>query len=105
MTPAEIQQLKVDIDEQAEEAAAECAAWDSTVGDGLAHSFTITLAGVDCVNDEVEERIYGVIDDALLFSSNGETRLDFDRDAPTLAQARASAVRDIRRAGYVPLAD
>ena len=63
-------------------------------------TFTLTLKGVDCVNDDVEERIYSLIDDALLSSSNGEVHLDFDREAPSLREAIASACRDVHKAGY-----
>ena len=64
------------------------------------HSFTVILAGVDRVDEDMAERIYGAIDDALLSSSNGEVRLEFDRDAASPLGAIASAVRDIRGAGY-----
>jgi len=63
-------------------------------------SFTLLLDGVQCVDEDVAERIYSRIDNALLYSSNGFAYLDFDREAPSMQQAIASACMDVYRAGY-----
>lgn len=63
-------------------------------------SFTVVLASVDHVDEEMADHIYSVIDDALLSSSGGEVRLEFDREASSLLEAEASAVNDIRGLGY-----
>jgi hypothetical protein len=65
------------------------------------HTFTLILKGVDRVDEEMEDRIYGAIDDALLSSSNGEVSLDFDREAASLLEATIDAVRDVHAAGYL----
>jgi len=64
------------------------------------HSFTVTLDRVDSVTEQMAERIYSLIGDALLSSSNGQVRLDFDRKASSYSEAVSSAIRDIHNAGY-----
>ena len=63
------------------------------------HSFTLRIAGAGA-DAESAERIYAVITDATLSVSNGETHLDFDREAPSRQQAIATAMDDIRALGY-----
>ena len=63
--------------------------------------FTIVLAGVSEVSDNVENQVLAAgCDDAFLSSCNGEVTLDFHREAASLEEAVLSAVRDLRAVGY-----
>lgn len=65
------------------------------------HAFTITLAGVDVLTPEMGDALeLASIDDALMGSRDGAVLLDFDREAASLADAVASAIRDVELAGY-----
>jgi hypothetical protein len=64
------------------------------------HEFTLQLAGVSELTEDLETRVYeGGCDDALLGVSAGRGFLDFSREADTLVEAVASALRDARKAG------
>lgn len=64
------------------------------------HSFTIILDGVTEIDDNMEEKLYTLVSDALLSSSNGVVTLDFDRLAETKEKAIESALNDISTAGF-----
>ena len=51
---------------------------------------------------EQAERIYDHVDDATVASISGTVTVDFGRDAETLDDAIASALRDVRKAGCEP---
>ena len=64
-------------------------------------SFRLVLAGVTEIDDAMKAAILGAgCDDAGLGSCEGVVTLDFDREAESLADAIASAIRDVERAGY-----
>lgn len=64
-----------------------------------AHEFTLILAGVSEITDEVEGALVGHAD-TTLHSRDGVVYVDFDREAPTFREAVLSAIRDVRAAGY-----
>lgn len=65
------------------------------------YRFTAILKGISCLEDEISERLYEAgCDDSSPFSGGGITGAAFDRDADSLEAAIASAVADIRKAGY-----
>jgi hypothetical protein len=61
-------------------------------------SFTLILQGLDDVRDEKADALAAQCDDALMSRSGPVVSLDFDREAPTLREAIASAIRDVERA-------
>lgn len=65
------------------------------------YGFTVILKGIPCLEDEIAERLYKAgCDDSSPFSAGGITGAAFDRDADSLEDAIASAVADVRNAGY-----
>lgn len=60
------------------------------------HSFTLLLQGADVSNEGVLDRLYDVgCDDASFGTREGKTFAEFDREAATLAEAIASAIRQV----------
>lgn len=67
----------------------------------MTYGFTVYLQGVSAVTDELTERLFDSgCDDATPVSRNGEAAVGFDRDAASLEAAIASAVADVRAAGF-----
>lgn len=80
---------------------------DSALGEGLSmstatqrvHQFTLPLSGIDDLSDDAFGRLMSAgCDDALIGCTAGEWSAEFDREAPSLAEAVLSAVRDIEAA-------
>lgn len=64
------------------------------------YAFTIVLAGASEMTPAVIDALFEAgCDDVSLGSSAGALSIDFDREAPSLAVAIASAIRDIDRSG------
>ncbi len=64
------------------------------------YRFTIIAAGLDPDADAFEDHFFETgCDDATISVVKGSIVLDFERDANSLLQALASAIRDIRKAG------
>ena len=67
-----------------------------------AHSFTLILGDVPEITAAVEDALFEAgCDDATLGTRSGVTYLDFDRAASPCEKAIQSAIRDVRRAGFV----
>jgi hypothetical protein len=68
------------------------------------HSFTLMLLGAASLydlDDAAIDRLYEAgCGDALLSSSGGIVKLDFDREASSFVEALSSAQADVKRAGY-----
>jgi hypothetical protein len=63
------------------------------------YSFTIYLHGVDVLSDASIDALHAAnCDDATLGGRDGQQYATFDREAPSLDDAVASATRDLRRA-------
>ena len=62
------------------------------------YQFTVKLIATD-ITDSMEECLYSVVDDALLYCSNNSVALDFDRDSDSLETAIRSAITNIENAG------
>jgi hypothetical protein len=70
---------------------------DTTVG---THEFTMTLAGVTEMTDELIGKLLEVgCDDASLWSEGLVVYLHFHREAESLGDAVGSALKDVARAG------
>ena len=61
--------------------------------------FKVVLTQND-VDLDGADRLYARCDDSTLITENGETFLEFDREADSLHAAIQSAVTDIRAAGF-----
>lgn len=64
------------------------------------YTFTLVLSGATEITDELERGLLSAgCDDALLSSSEGVVRLDFDRDAESWGAAIASAIKAVEDSG------
>ena len=64
------------------------------------YRFTLALAGVSVMTDELQGRVLSAgCDDASLWSEGDTVYLSFDRGSASLGQAIGSAVEDVERAG------
>lgn len=61
------------------------------------HNFSFVLGPEELLTDEVVDRLYEVCDDALVGGRNGQAYIEFDREAPSLAEALIPALRDLER--------
>jgi hypothetical protein len=61
--------------------------------------FTAILKGTDPLTDEIVERLYGRCDDVTAGIRNGIGHVHFHRPAPSLNDAIASALADLRACG------
>lgn len=60
------------------------------------HSFTLVLAGVRELSEDLETAVYEAgCDDALLGIRSGVAFLEFDREVPSLAEAVLGAIRQV----------
>lgn len=67
----------------------------------MKYEFSLVLAATE-VTDEDADRLYTEgCDDASILTSNGVTRLQFDRNAANLDQALASAIQSVESAGFL----
>lgn len=65
------------------------------------YRFTIILRGIDVMSEDVAEALYEAgCDDSSPGSHGGHAYAAFDRDADSLESAVASAVANVRAAGY-----
>lgn len=65
----------------------------------MKYEFTLILSAPDVTDDEVEKLYESGCDDGSILSRGDITMVQFDRDAATLDQALASAIRDVESAG------
>lgn len=66
-----------------------------------AYGFRVKLDGLDIMTEDIAESLYAAgCDDCSPFSADGLAGADFDRRASTLEAAVASALSDIRKAGF-----
>jgi len=65
------------------------------------YGFSIILKDIPCLEDEIAERLFEAgCDDCSSSSGEGITRAAFDREEESLEKAIATAIRDVRKAGY-----
>jgi len=66
------------------------------------HEFELALAGQwDDLTNEMVDRLYEAgCDDGTIVYSAGHVTVGFDREAPSMLEAIASAVADLRKAGF-----
>jgi hypothetical protein len=66
----------------------------------MKYEFSLVLAAPD-VSDEEADKLYEAgCDDGSILSRGDVTVVQFDREAPTLDEALASAIRDVESAGF-----
>jgi hypothetical protein len=64
------------------------------------HEFTLILDGIPDLTPAVMDALYEAgCDDALVARSNGVMTMSFARSGPSMKEAIASAIRDVRRSG------
>ena len=64
------------------------------------YRFTVILAGLDEVSDDLAEALFEAgCDDGSPWSSEGVAAVGFDREAESFEQAVCSAVADVQKAG------
>ncbi len=70
------------------------------------HRFTLSLSGIDdrLTDAELDRLFEAGCDDALIGCTAGQWSAEFDREAPSLAEAIVSAVRDVEAASVEGLA-
>jgi hypothetical protein len=67
----------------------------------IPHRFTLALSGVSEPTEAMADALYKAgCGDATLAGREGAVCLHFERQAPTLNEAVATALRDVRKAGY-----
>ena len=67
----------------------------------MTHSFSLTLAGVDEMTDEMAEALFESTEhDCTPGSSGGVVTVDFSREAGDLGAAVGLAIRQVETAGY-----
>ena len=67
----------------------------------MTYGFTVYLAGVEQIDEEIADRLFAAgCDDGTPVSRDRRAAVGFDRDAPSLEAAIASAVADVRAAGF-----
>jgi hypothetical protein len=66
-----------------------------------AFDFTVVLARVDELTDEIADALFEAgCDDASLYSEGPTVSLEFHREADSLGTAVGSAIADVERAGF-----
>ena len=64
------------------------------------YHFTVILAGVDEMSEELADALYDAgCDDGSPWSSEGVAAIGFDRDAESFEHAVRSAIADVQKAG------
>jgi hypothetical protein len=65
------------------------------------HAFRLTLTGVSEITDAMTAGLYEAgCDDAGIGSCDGVVTIDFEREADSLGDAIAAAVKAVEQAGY-----
>lgn len=65
------------------------------------YEFELVLAGVEVMTEDIAEALFAAgCDDGSPHSGNGVAAVGFDREAKSLEQAIASAVADVKQAGF-----
>ena len=62
------------------------------------HEFTLILTADP--NEEESDRLYSIFNDGTLVTMAGVPQVHFHREAPSLEKAIASALAQVRRAGF-----
>ena len=62
------------------------------------HEFTLILTADP--NEEESDRLYSIFNDGTLVSMAGVPQVHFHREAPSLEEAIASALAQVRKAGF-----
>jgi hypothetical protein len=65
-----------------------------------AYQFTLRLEGADTIDQRVEDAIFQAgCDDGILYSTNGQLFLEFDREAESLTSAIVGAIQAVESCG------
>ena len=66
----------------------------------MKYAFSLVLTAADVTDEEADQLYEAGCDDGSILSRGDVTVVQFDRDAATLDDALASAIRDVERAGF-----
>ena len=66
----------------------------------MKYEFSLILTATDVTDEEADKLYEAGCDDGSILSRGNLTIVQFDRDAPTLDAALASAIRDVEGAGF-----
>lgn len=66
----------------------------------MKYEFSLILTAADVTDEEADKLYEAGCDDGSILSRGNVTMVQFDRDAPTLDEALASAIRDVEGAGF-----
>ena len=66
----------------------------------MKYEFSLILAAADMTDEEADKLYEAGCDDGSILSRGDITMVQFDRQAQTLDEALASAIRDVESAGF-----
>lgn len=66
----------------------------------MKYEFSLILSDAEVTDEDAEKLYEAGCDDASILTRDGVTRIQFDRDAPNLDEALASAIQSVERAGF-----
>jgi hypothetical protein len=67
----------------------------------MKYEFSLILTATDVTDEEADTLYEAGCDDGSIVSRGDVTMVQFDRDASTLDEALASAIRDVEGAGFL----
>ena len=66
----------------------------------MKYEFSLILAATDITEQQADNQFDSGCDDGSILSRGDVTMIQFDRNAATLDEALASAIRDVEQAGF-----
>jgi hypothetical protein len=66
----------------------------------MKYEFSLILSDAEVTDEDADKLYEAGCDDASILTRDGITRIQFDRDAPSLDEALASAIQSVERAGF-----
>ncbi len=66
----------------------------------MKYAFSLILTAEEVTDEEADKLYEAGCDDGSILSRDGVTMVQFDRDAGTLDEALASAIRDVESVGF-----
>jgi hypothetical protein len=67
----------------------------------MKYEFSLILSGGEVMDEDADKLFEAGCEDASILTRNGVTRIQFDRQAPNLDEALASAIQSVERTGLV----
>ena len=66
----------------------------------MKYEFSLILSDIEVADEDADKLYEAGCDDASILTRDGVTRIQFDRDAPNLDEALATAIQNVERAGF-----